>query len=228
MIRRILVTALLTGAIAGLFLTAIQLAWVSPLILEAETYEQAASHDPAGTVPHDDLAHGGHEPGWAPEDGIERLSYTFLSNLLAAFAFALLLAAAFSLRGSVDWRKGLLWGIAGFAAVHLAPALGQPPELPGTASGDLSGRQIWWFAAVAGAASGLALVVFQPRAWWKLLGVALIAAPHLVGAPDGAGHPSTVPAELASQFVAASLVTNFLFWIMMGASAGYFYRRFAA
>lgn len=225
MIRRILITALLTGAIAGLFLSAIQLAWVNPLILEAETYEQATSHDPADD--HGVLAESDHEAGWAPGDGIERLAYTLLSNLLAAFAFALLLAAAFSLCGSIDWRKGLLWGIAGFAAVHLAPALGLPPELPGAASGDLSGRQIWWFAAAAGAASGLALVVFQSRAWWKLLGVALIAAPHLVGAPGGGGHPSTVPAELTSQFVAASLVSNFLFWIVIGASAGYFYRRLA-
>jgi predicted cobalt transporter CbtA len=41
----------------------------------------------------------------------------------------------------LDARRGLLWGLGGFAALHLAPAVGLPPELPGMASADLAARQ---------------------------------------------------------------------------------------
>jgi len=50
----------------------------------------------------------------------------------------------------------------------------------------------------------------------------------LIGAP----HPALedlsgeVPAELAAQFAVTSLVTVGLFWIVLGAAAGYFYDKF--
>lgn len=40
--------------------------------------------------------------------------------------------------------QGLLWGLAGCATFVLAPTLGLPPELPGTAAADLTLRQTWW------------------------------------------------------------------------------------
>ena len=42
---------------------------------------------------------------------------------------ALVLTGLMSLRGTnTGWREGLLWGVAGFAAVMLAPMIGLPPE----------------------------------------------------------------------------------------------------
>ena len=45
--------------------------------------------------------------------------------------FALILTACFALSGRpVTGQTGVLWGLAGFAIVSLAPALGLPPEVP--------------------------------------------------------------------------------------------------
>lgn len=213
MFRRILFTAVLGGLVAGILLTGIQSFKVLPLILEAEVHEVAAAGDEADEV-------------WAPADGLERVSYTMLANTLSGIGFALLLGAAFALRGRSDWREGLLWGLGGFAAFSLAPALGLSPELPGMAAAELHARQIWWVATVSATAGGLGLLAFAPKVALKALGVAIILVPHVVGAP----HPEivevgTVPAELAAAFVSATLVANLLFWLAIGGVSGYAFGR---
>jgi cobalt transporter subunit CbtA len=213
MFRRLLFTAVLGGLAAGILLTGIQSFKVLPLILEAEVHEVAAAGDEAEEV-------------WAPADGLERVSYTMLANTLSGIGFALLLGAAFALRGRSDWREGLLWGLGGFAAFSLAPALGLSPELPGMAAAELHARQIWWVATVSATAGGLGLLAFAPKVALKALGVALILVPHIVGAP----HPEiveagTVPAELAAAFVSATLVANLLFWLAVGGVSGYAFQR---
>ncbi len=220
MFRSIVFSALLAGLIAGLFLSGVQALKVTPLILEAETYEAAA--ETAAAAPHEDDGEA-----WAPDDGLERVAYTVLANVLAAVGFGLLITAGFAIRGGIDWRKGLLWGLGGFAAVHLAPALGLPPEVPGAVAAELLERQAWWLATVALTAGGLALLVFARRMPWRLVGVALIVLPHAVGAPHPEAYGGAVPAELAAAFVAASLVANALFWLVLGAAAGFFFPRFA-
>lgn len=216
MLTRILVSALLAGLLAGLFLTALQWAGTVPLIHEAELYEEAA---PAPGY------EGVHEGAAEPEAGLMRIGLTALSNLLAAVGFALLLNAAFALKGSADFRRGLLWGLGGFAAFSLAPALGLPPELPGAAVADLAHRQLWWLLAVVLTAGGLALVAFGPRAVLKLAGLALIALPHLIGAPEAPGG-GTAPEELARSFTLAVLATSAAFWLVLGGLSGLFFRRF--
>ena len=70
-------------------------------------------------------------------------------SLLATYGigFALLLVSAYAFSGaSVDWRRGLYWGLAAFATFTLAPGLGLPPEVPGTSAAPLLDRQIWWVA----------------------------------------------------------------------------------
>jgi predicted cobalt transporter CbtA len=75
---------------------------------------------------------------WEPEDGIEKTAYTLLADLLTGIGFALLLAAGLALQGgTVTWRTGPFWGLAGFATFTLAPGLGLPPELPGTETAPL-------------------------------------------------------------------------------------------
>src|SRR5579864_2608386 len=153
---RLVCAALCAGLLAGIVAAAAHQVATVPLILAAERYEQQA------TVPTaDDHARAGWEPG----NGIERTLYTLAADLLAAIGFALLLAAGLALRGgAVTWRDGLFWGLAGFAVFTLAPGLGLPPEIPGTAAAPLAARQLWWVATAVATGAGLALLVYTRRA----------------------------------------------------------------
>ncbi|TCD15024.1 CbtA family protein [Oricola cellulosilytica] len=224
MMIRVLLAAILAGLLAGAFATVAQSARVIPLILEAETYENAGvpdhGHEPA-TVAHD------HEDeAWAPEDGLQRTFFTLLSNLVVGASFALLLTAAIMLLNQpISMRSGLLWGAGGFGAFVLAPNFGLPPELPGMPAGDLLERQIWWTATVAMTAGGLLMLALKRRLPWMLAGVALIVLPHIYGAPQAVSHDSDVPANLAAQFATASVVTSALFWLVLGGLLGAFLAR---
>lgn len=238
MIARILLAAIAAGLFAGAFVSVAQMAKVTPLIYAAEVFENAepAAHDHApGTSAHD---HGtpaqaavehDHGDGWAPEDGIERIAYTTLANIVIGAGFGLLLAAGMTLIGRVaNWRNGLIWGACGYMAFSLLPALGLPPELPGMAAADLAPRQIWWVLTAAASALGIGLIIFGGKWPMLALGVVLLVAPHVVGAPHPDAFSSSVPAELAAQFVSASLVTAALFWLVLGGLTGHFIGRSAA
>ena len=131
-----------------------------------------------------------------------------------------------ALIGTGDWRRGMIWGLAGYATFSLAPAFGLPPELPGMAAGELGVRQIWWAATAASTAAGLALLLLVPRVALRALGAVLIVVPHVIGAPhpDGA-TASAVPAELAASFVSATLVANLLFWLVIGGASAWAFSR---
>lgn len=245
MTGRILTVALLAGLLAGLAISAIQAVTTTPLILHAEEYEgpdHAAAHRAGGgyakldpearglPAPRPILAHGGAPAGASPEQGavdVERLLKTTLANVLTAFGFALLLCACYVLHGApLDGRRGVLWGIAGYTVVSLAPALGLPPELPGTIAAELTARQTWWAMAAAATAGGLWLMVFGRARWMAPAGVVLMALPHLAGAPHPEEMGGDVPPELAARFAAASLVTAAVFWSMLGWLSGTLSRRF--
>ncbi len=217
MLRRILLAAIVAGLLGGTMVSALQEFTTTPLIIHAEQFETAA---PAS-------ASAAPEP-WSPGDGIERTLYTSLGNIIIGVGFALLLVACFALHGrEIDGRRGVIWGLAGFAVFSLAPALGLPPEVPGGMAAELATRQQWWLAAAAATALGLALMVFG-RGWiLPVLGIIAIAAPHLIGAPHPDKTGGAAPAELAGHFVAASLVTAAVFWAVLGWLSGTFYRRFA-
>ena len=186
---------------------------MSPLIHEAEKLEAGESAPAGGSgSPH---ARG----------GFARAALTLVSSVLSGVGFALLLSACFALRGGVSWREAILWGLGGFAAFGLAPALGLPPELPGAFAAPLRERQLWWLLAASGAAAGLLLLAFKRGAAFKALGAALIAAPHLSGAPRPEARGGLAPEVLAEQFALASLLVSALFWIVLGLCAGYFFNR---
>lgn len=223
--RTIVLVAGLVGLLAGLLLTGLQAVTTVPLILQAETYEDAAaahSHEPDATA-HD------HGEGWAPREGIERLFFTGVANVLTGVGFALLIGAAGELRGGIrSWRQGVFWGLAGFAAFTLAPGLGLPPELPAMPAGELVDRQVWWLMTVALTAGGLALFAFGRTIPLGLLGLVLIVAPHAIGAPQPDSFDSPVPHELARDFVVAAVATSFVFWVVIGGLTGILRRRFAS
>lgn len=235
MITRIARTAGFSGLLAALLLTALQSLWVSPLILQAETFESAEpvaaqhEHADAGAVHehavHEQAAHEHSAEAWAPEDGWQRVLSTTGGNLVVAVGFALVLAALYSLREPHRVATGALWGLAGFAVFCLAPTLGLPPELPGTAAADLAQRQGWWVATAAATAAGLGLLVFA-RGWlFKLLGAVLLVAPHVIGAPQPQVHASLAPEALETQFKVASWLTNAAFWLALGLLTAWLYRR---
>jgi cobalt transporter subunit CbtA len=226
--RRIVLVAALAGLIAGVLAAVAHEIATVPVILKAEVYEKAAEpHAAAHAHAAATAAHERPSEGWAPRDGLERKAFTALADVLSGIAFALLLASAIALRGGeIDWRRGLYWGLAGFATFTLAPGLGLPPVVPGTEAAPLTDRQIWWAATAAATAGGLALMFLGRKAGWAVAGVALLVLPHMVGAPQPAEADSLAPATLAHRFMVASVVTSLLFWAVLGSMTGYFYRRF--
>jgi cobalt transporter subunit CbtA len=225
--RRVIVTALASGLIAGLAFFAVQAWRVLPLIRAAEVYETAAP------APRDATQAADHQPdhdhagaGWEPAEGFERLAYTALADVVSGVGFAMLLVGAFSLRDRpMTLRRGVLWGLAGYAAFALAPALVLPPEPPGTIAAALGQRQAWWLGTAIATAAGLALIAFARRKLAKLGGIGLIALPHALGALHPMSLPGAVPPALAAEFVAASLAATAAFWLTLGAASGWLYPR---
>lgn len=211
MVLRLFFAAFIAGAIAGLGVTALQQVTTAPLIQEAEIFEKA------NAKPAADAAH----------NGVARIAYTALANVILSVGFALLLVAGFALHGRpVTGQTGVLWGVAGFAVFTLGPAIGLPAELPGMAGGDLPGRQGWWLLAVACTAGGLWLLFMKRRLVAKIGGIVLLLAPGVIGAPHPEVPSNTVPPELASQFAATTIIVSAIFWTALGGLAGTVYDRF--
>lgn len=210
LIRRLLLVALIAGSVSGFMLGIAQVAFLTPLILEAEVHERRDSARPESAP-----------AAWEPKDGTERNAYTVLFATLAGIGFGLLLNAGMLLRGRSGIRQGLLWGLAGFAVFSLAPAAGLPPELPGAPTADLLVRQSWWVGAVLATVLGLACITFSRRPWARALGIVVLVAPHLIGPPGGAGLPESPVAHLEAAFITTSLLTMFAFWVVLGALSSY-------
>lgn len=233
--RAIVFSAVLAGVVAGLVVTVAQLFGTIPLIQRGEVYERQADAAPAvaPSAGHDHShATGGHDhdhaAAWEPAEGLQRNAFTTGANILTAIGFSLLLGGIFALRGrSVDWREGLFWGLAGFVVFTAAPGLGLPPELPGMPVADLTLRQTWWIGTACATAAGLALLVFRRAPWAAVLGLGLIAAPHLVGAPQAPEIHTDVPDALLHSFVVAAVLTSLLFWSLLGVLTSAAYARFS-
>jgi predicted cobalt transporter CbtA len=71
---------------------------------------------------------------------------------------------------------------------------------------------LWLIARVSGALA-------------VMLGIVLIVAPHIVGAPHAHEFTSEVPAELAGHFTASSLVVHAVLWVLVGSIAGWLWQR---
>ena len=139
-----------------------------------------------------------------------------------------MLTGVYAIRGrQVTWREGLLWGLAGFVVFTAAPGLGLPPELPGMPVAPLTARQTWWIATAAATAGGLCLLAFRAAAWAAILGLVLIALPHLIGAPLAPEHHSEVPAALSHRFIVVVTLTSLLFWALLGVATSIAFGRIA-
>ena len=235
MFKAIFTAALLTGLLSGISISFVQELTTTPLIFQAEEYESADASDGQFKMASYILAHveethvAAGEEQWAPENGIERFAYTALANILLGVGFALLLTASYSIQsGKINGRTGVIWGMAGFAIFTLSPSLGLAPEIPGSMAAELAERQSWWLAAAASTALGLWLMIFRKGALFCTVGLIVIALPHAIGAPHLEEFGGLVPAELAGQFAAASIVTGAIFWVMLGWLSGSLYQRHTA
>ena len=235
MLKVIFMAAMLSGLLSGIAITIVQQVTTTPLILNAEKYEKAEASDSKFRFVAYILTHGREKIGtekieeWSPEDGLERFAYTTLANIVLGVGFALLLVVGYAMHGRrVNGRIGIIWGTAGFAIFTLSPSLGLPPEVPGSLVAELVARQGWWLAAAASMALGLWLMIFREGIIFILFGLIIISLPHALGAPHPDEFGGPVPAALASQFVASSIVISAIFWVILGWLSGAFYQYYSA
>jgi cobalt transporter subunit CbtA len=234
MLKSLFASALFAGVAAGLLAAVMQMALLVPLIAEAELYETGEKTHFGEVGPAHDHAAGDHDHAAADHDrdaegDVLRHIQTVLFTVLAMCGFGLLLTAGFGVAerfglDRITLAKGAIWGLAGFAAFQLLPGLGLAPELPGASSAPLEERQAWWLATVAASAAGIALGIYGGM-MWKLAGLALIVAPHLLGAPHPEQFFGRVPPELSALFATRSLGVGAASWLTLGAVAGLFWSR---
>ena len=166
---------LLTGSVYGIFQ---QLA-VNPIIYAAETYEIGGdekannSAEKGSHSHHIEISHSGYR----------RILSTLFSNVLIAIGFSVILLSVMTLHNlkstkpRVNWRSGILWGMAALVSFYLAPTLvGLGPELPGAIAPDLLHRQGWWIGSITATLAGIALLYYGSTLW-KILGAGFIILP---------------------------------------------------
>lgn len=190
------------------------------------TAEEGHTHDAAEEEGHShNGAEAGHSHGGGEVSTFTRDLWTTVFFGLVYVAYALILVAGFGLArvyGKViTAREGLLWGIAGFAAFQLAPAMGLAPELPGTLAADLGERQVWWWGTAASTAVALGLLAYGRSLVTAALAVVLLAAPHVIGAPELEGFSGVAPPEVSAAFAARVLGVGLAVWALMGWVAGH-------
>ncbi len=242
MTARLFTSALFAGLVAGLIAVLLQWSLMESLILEGEAYETGAKTHFAGVPGMSDHAHTGSEPAdhthdvgaaaaaeEAPEDLVKRFSLAFFADFTTFVAWSLLLVAGFATAEKYGQRigvkDGVLWGIAGFAAIHIMPGIGLAPELPGQPAADLQARQLWWAGTALAAVAGFAMLAYGRNLLWVAIGLALLVVPQLIGAPRLDEFTGVAPPELSGEYVARSYAVAMATWVVLGLTAGYFWNR---
>ncbi|HUY26880.1 MAG TPA: CbtA family protein [Candidatus Binataceae bacterium] len=215
-LSRTLYAALVAGAAAGVLLFVLQSWTTLPLIHQAERYE-------TGQAPVHTHSHA-NEPS---DNQLVRAAYTATGDVLVGIGFAMLLTAMYALSGKSGLGRGLLWGLAGFATFHLAPALIVPPSIPALELAPLSIRQAAWLTAAFCTGLGLAIFAFGPIAA-KVGGLLLLFLPSVLFrfffSVSGSGIPSPALSALEHLFVVYVLGDFLLFWLVLGAISGWMLR----
>ncbi|MBR9651120.1 CbtA family protein [Thalassovita aquimarina] len=224
MTRHLLTSALIAGVAAGFLAALLQFTFTVPLLLEGELYETGARiHFSANGSPSSDA---GHPPVWGE---IGRHFGTLGMNLVSYTGFAFIMVAGFALAERsghrLSPRIGLIWGLAGFVAINLAPSFGLPPELPGSIAAELTARQAWWISCVGATIIALALFAFGRGPVAITIGVVLIALPHLIGAPRLDTYFGVAAPELAAHFATRSLGVAAASWVLLGLIAATLYTK---
>ncbi len=249
---RLIWASLAVALLVGTVQTGVQRWQAAPIILAAEVYEDQKTEAlaPAQAVAAHTHAEGaapahehGHKHGtakeWEPENGAERIGWTWVANILHAFSMALLV---FAVMGAWRYQRGAglaalplagLVAAAGWLSFHLWPTLGLPAEVPGMEAAPLHARQVWWALAVGSAAVACTLMGFAKRSWrWPAAAVVLVlpfavGAPHVHGDTLAGFNPEAHAAleQLVQQFVWATTWVALSFWLSMGLACGLAFQR---
>lgn len=230
MTRHLLASGLLAGFAVALLATLLQFAFVQKGIVLAERYESGElQHFSSAGHDHAEAAPGAHHHTTAEMPVWQRQAKTLLTLLITYCGFGLLMVAGFALTDHFGHKitppHALLWGLAGFTAFSLAPAMGLEPTLPGVEGADLGQRQVWWLLCATTTAAGLALISYSKPMALRGAGVALLAIPHIIGAPHLAEFAGILPPELAAQHAARSLGVGLIAWVTLGAVAQHLWSR---
>lgn len=248
--QRLIWAALATAVVVGSVQTGVQRWQAAPLILAAEVYEEQKAEAPAPAAPVAAPAAHAHAEGaaphehgtakeWEPENGAERIGWTWVANILHALSMALLLFAVMGIwlyrRGGAvaSLRLAGLVAAAGWLSFHFWPSLGLHAEVPGMEAAPLQARQAWWVLAVASAAGACAVAGFARASWRWLVAAALLALPFVVGAPKlqgdalaGFGPEAHAALEqLGTQFIWATTWVSLSFWVCLGLVGGLAFQR---
>ncbi|APW42695.1 CbtA family protein [Rhodoferax saidenbachensis] len=253
--QRLIWSALVAAVVVGSVQTGVQRWQAAPLILAAEVYEEQKAEAPApaeAAVPANAVAAHVHADAaavhehehdaanaWEPENGAERIGWTWVANTLHAFSMALLVFAVMGVwlyqRGGVVATLRLAGWVAaaGWLSFHFWPSLGLHAEVPGMEAAPLHARQVWWVLAVGSAVSACAVAGFARGSWRWLVAVALLAVPFVVGAPQlqgdalaGFGPEAHAALEkLGTQFIWATTWVSLSFWVSLGLVGGLAFQR---
>jgi cobalt transporter subunit CbtA len=243
--QRLIWAALATAVVVGSVQTGVQRWQAAPLILAAETYEAQKAEAPKPVAPAAHVhaaAAAPHEHGaakeWEPENGFERIGWTWVANSLHAFSMALLV---FAVMGVCLWRGVALRSVplalwtaaAGWLVFHFWPSLGLHAEIPGMDAARLGSRQGWWLLAAVSAALACASIVgLRSHLRW-VAAAAWLALPYVVGAPQISADPlagfgpeaQTALRQLGTQFIWATTGVALSFWASMGIVGGLAFQR---
>ncbi|WP_456388075.1 CbtA family protein [Profundibacter sp.] len=235
MTTRLFTSALFAGLVAGLIAVLLQWSIMEKLILEGEEYETGNLNHFAGVLVINEAGEAAgdavevEEEEEEPENLFKRYSLAFFAAFVVFVGWSLMMTAGFAIAEKfgkrITIKDGLLWGIAGYAAVHMLPSIGLPPELPGTPAAELELRQLWWVSTVIASVLGFALIAYGQSVLYVVIGLALLVAPHLIGAPHMEGYSGVAPPELSGEYVARSLAVGMIAWTALGLAAGYFWNR---
>ncbi|MFK5948290.1 MAG: CbtA family protein [Methylococcales bacterium] len=218
--RNLVLSAFIIAIVVGAIFSIYQAVFITPIIIDSEVYEVL---EPATN----------HVEAWAPEDGLERGSWSFVTNFLLCFSYGLVLLSVMATQTSVTAVKGLLWGTAAYISFFVAPSLGLPPEIPGMEAANLEGRQSWWLLTVILTVIALWLIAFYSPIS-KFVGILLLLIPHFIGAPqpeiDGFINtdPKAIEAltQLWHNFIIQTSLANALLWLLIGGLSGYLVEKF--
>ena len=247
--QRLIWAALAVAVLVGSVQTGVQQLQAVPIILAAEQFESqkvevaAPTAAPAATTAHahSDAAahsHADEAEAWAPADGIERLSWTWVANMLHAFSMALLVFAVMGVsvfRGSNLRSLALAaWvAAAGWLTFHFWPSLGLPAEIPGMDAARLGSRQGWWVLAAGSAALAcVSVALLRSQLRW-VAAAAWLALPYVVGAPHitadplaaFSGEAQATLRLLGTQFIWATTWVSLSFWASMAVVGGLAFQR---
>ncbi len=243
--QRLIWAALAVALLVGSLQSGVQQFQAVPIILAAEVFEGDKVEAPvlaAAPALADATAHVHAEAEteeWAPADGVQRVFWTWVANVLHAFSMALLVfvVMGFSqLRGSKLRSLPLAaWvAAAGWLAFHFWPSLGLHAEIPGMDAARLGSRQGWWvLAALSAAFACMSLAMLRSPLLRWVAAAAWLALPHVVGAPHivadplagFSGEAQATLRELGTQFIWATTWVSLSFWLGMAVASGLAFER---